>query len=554
MEETKQPFEVAFAATRSGNLFTTHTPVEAGFDRFSPALMKRHVSRYAEERLGIPFSQLMALGRLNPDDDSEPFNMAYLAIRGSGAVNGVSRLHGEVSRRLFGPLFPRWPRPEVPIGHVTNGVHVPTWDSAAADQVWTVAGGKDRWRGDLEELSGALDSVPSADLWKMRAESRAQLINYARTYLARQFAGHGASAEEVELAARIFDPDTLTLGFARRFATYKRPNLLLLDQERLLRILTNRERPVQLVIAGKAHPQDHEGQEMIRQWIQFIRNSPAREHVAFLADYDMQMTEYLIHGVDIWLNTPRRPWEASGTSGMKVLVNGGLNLSELDGWWAEAYSPEVGWAIGDGQEHDSARVWDQRDAEQMYSLLEEEVIPMFYRCDAAGVPVAWVERMRASMARLTPQFSANRVVREYTETHYLERAKAYCERAADAGAAGVDLVRWRRTVEAHWPRLRFGSLNVVSEAGLHVFTAQVYLDELDIEAVRLELFADATHVGGAEIVEMKRGEPLVGASNAHHYAASVPANRPAVDFTPRIVPCHPLVSVPLECGQILWYR
>src|SRR5579864_924138 len=554
MEETKQPFDVAFAVTRSGNLFTTHTPVEAVFDRFSLALMERHVRRYAEERLRIPFSQLMALGRLNPDDDSEPFNMAYLALRGSSAVNGVSRLHGEVSRRIFQALFPRWPQADVPVGHVTNGVHVPTWDSDAADHVWTVAAGKDRWRGDLDELAGALDSVPAADLWKMRTETRRQLVDYVRKYLARQFAGHGASDEEVELACHLFDPDTLTVGFARRFATYKRPNLLLRDRDRLLRLLTNREQPVQLVIAGKAHPQDHEGQEMIRQWIEFIRNSPARQHAVFLADYDMQMTEHLVRGVDVWLNNPRRPWEASGTSGMKVLVNGGLNLSELDGWWAEAYSPEVGWAIGDGREHDSDPAWDYRDAEQMYSLLEEEVIPMFYRRDEAGVPVDWIERMRASMSRLTPQFSANRVVREYTEAHYVARAKAYCERATDAGAAMVDLVRWRRTVEEHWPRLRFGSLDVVSNGGQHVFTAQVYLDELDVEAVRVELFADAGDGGVPEVVEMKRGESLVGASNAHHYAASVPENRPASEFTPRIVPSHPLASVPLECARILWYR
>lgn len=553
MEQTKLPFDVAFAATRSGNLFTTHTPVEAGFDRFSPALMERHVRRYAEQRLGIPFPQLMALGRLNPDDGAEPFNMAYLAIRGSGAVNGVSRLHGEVSRRLFQPLFPRWPHTEVPVGHVTNGVHVPTWDSEAADHVWTAAAGKDRWRGDLDQLEGALDSVAAADLWNMRKAGRRQLIEYIRNYLARQVAGHGASPEEVALAGRVFDPDTLTIGFARRFATYKRPNLLLQDADRLLRILTNRDRPVQLVIAGKAHPQDQAGQEMIRQWIQFIRHTAARFRAVFLADYDMQMTEHLVRGVDVWLNNPRRPWEASGTSGMKVLVNGGLNLSELDGWWAEAYSPEVGWAIGDGQEHDADPAWDQRDAQQMYSLLEQEIIPMFYCRDESGVPLAWIERIRASMSRLTPCFSANRVVREYT-AHYLARAKAYRERSKDAGAAAEDLVKWHRKVEEHWPRLRFGSLEVASAGGQHTFTAQVYLDELDAEAVRVELFAEASPGGAPESVEMKRGEPLVGACNAHHYSVSVPANRPVTEFTPRIVPFHSLASVPLECARILWYR
>lgn len=553
MEEVKQPFDVALAATRFGNLFTTHTPVEAGFDRFSPDLMERHVRRYAQERLGIPFSQLMALGRRNPDDDSEPFNMAYLAIRGSSAVNGVSRLHGEVSRRLFQPLFPRWPEAEVPIGHVTNGVHVPTWDSEAADQVWTVTCGKDRWRGDLEEVAGALDTVSAGDLWKMRSEARGQLVDYVRRYLSRQLAGHGASHEEVDLAAGLFDRDTLTVGFARRFATYKRPNLLLTDPDRLLRILTNRERPLQLVIAGKAHPQDGEGQEMIRQWIQFIRNSPAREHAVFLADYDMQMTENLVRGVDVWLNTPRRPWEASGTSGMKVLVNGGLNLSELDGWWAEAYTPDVGWAIGDGREHDSDPAWDHQEAEQIYSLLENEIIPTFYLRDQAGVPAAWIERVHRSMSRLTPQFSANRAVREYTETHYLARARAYCDRAKAVGEEVKDLVRWRKTIEEHWSRVRFGSLDVASGGGQHVFTAEVYLDELDWEAVHVELFANGTN-GGLEVVQMKRGELLIGASNAYHYAASVPANRPASDFTPRILPFHALASVPLDCARIVWYR
>ncbi|HTR34280.1 MAG TPA: alpha-glucan family phosphorylase [Bryobacteraceae bacterium] len=553
MEENKQPFEVALAATRLGNLFTTHTPVEAGFDRFPPALMERRCRRYAEERLHIPFSQFMALGRLNPDDNIEPFNMAYLAIHGSGAVNGVSRLHGEVSRRLFQPLFPRWPEEELPIGYVTNGVHVPTWDSEAADHVWTAACGQDRWRGDLDEVSTALDAVPAADLWKMRTDSRRQLVAYVRTHLFRQLAGDGASADETGVAARLFDPDTLTIGFARRFATYKRPNLLLYDPDRLLRILTNPERPVQLVIAGKAHPADQQGQDMIRQWIQFIRHTAARQHAIFLADYDMQMTENLVRGVDVWLNTPRRPWEASGTSGMKVLVNGGLNLSELDGWWAEAYAPEVGWAIGDGKEHDSDPAWDRHEAEQLYALLENDVIPMFYNRDPSGIPAAWVERISESMSRLTPQFSANRVVREYVENHYVRRAKAYSERTSSSPAAVEDLVRWRKVVDEHWPRLRFGSLDVSSDGGQHLFKAQVFLDELDSAAVRVELYAEGEG-GRPEVVEMRRGDPLVGAANAHSYCASVAANRPAADYTPRIVPYHPLASVPLECARILWYK
>ena len=553
MEEHQQPFDVALAATRPGNLFTTHTPVAAGFDHFPPALMERRMRRYAEERLGIPFSQLMGMGRLNPDDGSEPFNMAYLAIRSSGAVNGVSRLHGEVSRRLFAPLFPRWPQEEVPIGYVTNGVHVPTWDSAAADRVWTAACGQDRWRGDLEDMSVGLNSAPASELWKMRAEGRRELVDYVRGYLSRQLAGDGAPPKEIEVAGHLFDPDTLTIGFARRFATYKRPNLLLRDPDRLLRILTNAERPVQLVIAGKAHPEDHEGQEMIRQWVQFVRSATARLHAVFLADYDMQMTEHLVRGVDLWLNTPRRPWEASGTSGMKLLVNGGLNFSELDGWWVEAYQSDVGWAIGDGKEHDADPAWDQAEAEQVYSLLENEVIPLFYTRDPSGIPMGWIDRVRQSMSRLTPRFSANRVVREYVQTHYLARAQEYTARSKNNPAAVVDLVRWRKTVESQWHRVRFGSMDVASSDGQHAFHVQVYLDGLDSGDVRVELYADGT-APAPEVTQMQRCEPLVGSSNAFSYCATVPATRPAGDYTPRIVPYHPLASVPLECPHVVWYK
>jgi starch phosphorylase len=345
MQDSGQPFDVALNVTRAGNLFTTHTPVEAGFDRFAPSMMERYLKKYAEDELSISFEQLLALGRRDPQDLSEPFNMAYLAIRGSDAVNGVSKLHGQVSRRIFQVLFPRWPEEEVPVTHVTNGVHMPTWDSAEADRVWELACGKNRWRGTLANMMNDVNAVSDADLWRLRAESRKILVDYVRRLYDRQLAVRGASWEDPSQSASTLDPGILTLGFARRFATYKRPNLLLHDPARLLNILCNPERPVQLVLAGKAHPADAEGQAMIRQWVEFSRRPEARSRVVFLSDYDMLMAEHLVQGVDVWVNTPRRPWEASGTSGMKVLVNGGLNLSELDGWWAEAYSPEVGWAI-----------------------------------------------------------------------------------------------------------------------------------------------------------------------------------------------------------------
>jgi starch phosphorylase len=552
MSDNQQPFDLALTLTRAGNLFTTHTPVEAGFDRFAPELMEKYLKNYAEQGLSISFQDLLALGRRDRNDSSEPFNMAYLATRGSGAVNGVSRLHGEVSRRIFQVLFPRWPQVEVPVTYVTNGVHVPTWDSADADRLWENGCGKERWLGTMEDMCENFCQVSDSDLWQLRTRTLKSLIQYVRKWLQRQLASHGASAEDVAQAGQILDPNTLTLGFARRFATYKRPNLLLYDPERLVRILTNPQRPVQLILAGKAHPEDLAGQAMIQQWVSFVRRPEVRPHAVFLSDYDMLMAERLVQGMDVWINTPRRPWEASGTSGMKVLVNGGLNLSELDGWWAEAYSPEVGWALGDGKEHGDDPAWDAAEAQALYDLLEREVIPTFYARDGRGTPPGWVARMRESMARLTPAFSSNRVVREYAEKHYLPAASAYCERTANGGQLGADLLHWQRELAKHWSKLRFGSVTVDPHIDPYLFQVQVYLDEIEPDAVRVEIYADG-HNGAESFREvMHRSEPLVGSANGFLYVASVPATRPATDYTPRVVPYKYGASVPLEAPFILW--
>jgi glycogen phosphorylase len=553
MQDNKQPFDQAFTITRAGNLFTTHTPVEAGFDRFAPSLMEEYVKRYAEEGLLISFHDLLALGRRDREDSSEPFNMAYLAIRGSAAVNGVSKLHGQVSRRLFQSLFPRWPENEVPVTHVTNGVHTPTWDSAGADRLWETTCGKERWLETLQGMEECFRSVGDPDLWQLRANGRRALVQFVRKRYPRQLARRGASPEKVVQAAQALDNDTLTLGFARRFAPYKRPNLLLRDPSRLLRILTNAERPVQLVLAGKAHPQDVQGQEMLRQWIEFADHPEVWLRVVFLSDYDLLMAEQLVQGVDLWVNTPRRPWEASGTSGMKVLVNGGLNLSELDGWWAEAYSPEVGWAIGDGGEHGDDPSWDSSEAETLYALLEREIIPEFYRRDARGLPRDWVARMRKSMCQLTPVFSANRVVRQYTEQHYLSAASAFRERAANQGVMGAGLLNWQGQLRKHWPALRFGSATVEQKDGQYLFQAQVFLDDLDPEAVTAELYAEGQSGTAPARHPMTRAERLVGSPNAFSYTALIPASRPAADYTPRLIPQYRGAHVPLEAPFILWH-
>jgi starch phosphorylase len=326
------------------------------------------------------------------------------------------------------------------------------------------------------------------------------------------------------------------------------------DKERLIRLLTNQDHPVQLILAGKAHPEDHEGQALIHEWINFIRQPDIRPHVVFLSDYDMLLTEHLVHGVDVWINTPRRPWEASGTSGMKVLVNGGINISELDGWWAEAYTPEVGWALGDGLEHDDDPVWDAVEANELYDLLEREVIPEFYIRDKKDIPTAWVRRMRESMALLTPGFSADRTVREYTEQHYLPAAASYRVRAKDKGTMGENLVKWQHTLEQKWASLRFGELKIETNMHQHIFEVKVFLNDLDLNAVRVELYADGIKDSSPVRQEMKCIKQPTDTDICYVFSIQIPATRPVTDYTVRVIPNYNNVAVPLEANQILWLR
>lgn len=548
MEDHEKPFDLAMSVTRAGNVFTTHTAVTAGFDRFDPNLIRQYLSHYALNELGISVDDLLTMGRQDSSDASEPFNMAYLAVRGSGRVNGVSKLHGQVSRHIFKPLFPRWPQEEIPIGSVTNGIHVPTWDSKTADAVWTTACGKKRWRGD-RPVEKDIRQLTDEQLWQMRTAGRKKLIGQMRKRHACQLAAEGGRSSD---ASGIFDESVLTLGFARRFATYKRPNLLLHDPERLVRLLTNPQHPVQLILAGKAHPKDLPGQTLIKQWKDFIKRPEVQDHVVFLSDYDMMLAQELVQGIDLWINTPRRPWEACGTSGMKILVNGGLNVSELDGWWAEAYSPEVGWAIGDGQEHDEDPAWDATEAEALYSLLEHEVIPEFYEQNEKHVPSKWLGHIRESMARLTAEFSASRAICEYTENYYLPAASGYRKRTAENSKLGENLLNWKQEIDRYWNTVRFGAVKIETHDNQHFFHVQVYLGNLNPDQVSVELYADSIQ-GGEPVREvMTMSASRVDSPGMLTCSAQVSATRPASDYTARIIPRHPNASVPLEAGQILW--
>jgi starch phosphorylase len=550
MERHQQPFSIALRATRAGNLFTTHTPVAAGFDQFPPGLFTQYFGDYAA-RLGVSADELLALGRsgkaAKPDD---PFNMAYLACHGAGAVNGVSRLHSEVSRRIFQPLFPRYPRAEVPVGYVTNGVHMPSWDSAVADTLWSEACGTTPWRGELESVENDFRCVEDRTLWNFRSEGRGKLI----AFLQRRTSGIGSRQAAVLGQPRGLDSGILTLGFARRFTEYKRNNLLLADPQRLTRLLTSRDRPVQLVIAGKAHPRDEAGKRLIRRWAEYIHGNNLRGRVVFVEDYDLVVAAELVQGVDVWINTPRRPWEASGTSGMKVLVNGGLNLSVLDGWWAEAYRPEVGWALGDRLEHADIEEQDARDAEQLYRLLEEEVVPCFYRRDESGLPRDWLALMRESMAQLAGRFSSNRMMREYTENYYAPLAAAYARRVAEGCRLAADIEQWYAKLERQWSRIYFGNVTSESAASGHQFQVQVYLDGLDPDALAVELYADALDEQEPVRVALQRATALEGPGGGYLYTGVAPPERAANAYTPRVVPAHASASVPLEAPLIAWYK
>jgi len=552
MNKFKLTFFEALAATRAGNVFTTHTPVTAGFDAFSPQVLAKYFpgDRGYLASLGISFDELLALGRAPGARGDEPFKPAYLAIRGATRVNGVSALHGETSREVFRSFFPRWPKQEIPIGHVTNGVHIPSWDSAAADDLWTAACGSDRWRRPAAGLDTAIARADDRTLWTVRAQARALLVNRARNRLHRHLSHRGATAEQADIATRVLDPDVLTLGLARRFAEYKRPNLLLRNETALRRLLGDRLRPIQIVVAGKAHPADEGGKALVEAWTHFANDPEVRMRCVFLEDYDLSLAQELVQGVDVWINTPRRPWEACGTSGMKVLVNGGLNLSALDGWWAEAYEPDVGWAIGEpGAPSD-----DDRDAEAVIRTLERDIIPSFYDRDAEGLPRAWLKRVRASLSRLTPRFSANRMLHEYVTGYYHPAEVEVAARLANDGAAARALTAWTRRLATCWSEIRFGLVDVRSGNGEAQISVEIFLNDVAREDVAVELFAEGTGVGSPNKLPMTSAGPLPGTSHGFLFRATVPAGRPISDWTPRVIPASPVAGIPVELPLITWFR
>jgi glycogen phosphorylase len=400
-------------------VFTTHTPVPAGHDRFSAELVEEHLGPL-REGLGLSHHKLMELGRENPDDSCEEFCMTVLGLRFSRRANAVSSLHGEVSRSMWKGLYPGKQEEEIPIGHITNGVHVPSW---LAPQMFRLydrhLGSGWQERGSKASLWDAIENINDAELWETHLSLKSRLLEFVRLRVVEQAERRGESPENLQRLGRMLSPDALTIGFARRFATYKRANLILADIERLASMVNDPKRPVQFVFAGKAHPRDDPGKRLLQQIAEMMRDPQFADKFVFVEDYDINVGRHFVQGVDVWLNNPRRPLEASGTSGQKMVLNGGLNLSVLDGWWAEAYDGLNGFAIGTGKTHSNISLHDARDGEDLYRVLREEVIPLYYQRDRDGLPRGWIKRMKRAIRTLGWRFSADRMVMDYTLKCYV---------------------------------------------------------------------------------------------------------------------------------------
>lgn len=567
MQQHGLSFNEAREAASAGLIFTTHTPVVAGHDAFPAHLIDRYLGDYVLG-LGINREELLALGRENPEDDGEPFGMTVLALRMAAYSNGVSKLHGEISRQMWKGLWPGIAEEEVPIGHVTNGVHLRSWVSDELEAHYDRYIGS-RWRNEPPTTTAweQASRIPAEELWRTHERRRERLVVFARRRLQEQYAHRGVSLAEIERAGTALDPEVLTIGFARRFATYKRATLMLRDPERLIRLLTDPQRPVQFIFAGKAHPRDDAGKELIRQIIAFSRQPVVRNRFIFLEDYDMDIARFLVQGCDVWLNNPRRPEEASGTSGMKAAANGVLNFSTLDGWWAEAWDAcadqpvPVGWAIGRGETYDNWDYQDQVEAEDIYDVLERDIVPTFYARGSERIPRNWVARMHATIENLGPFVSAHRMVRDYVTDFYLPAIARTTTLTSGDLTGARSLAAWRERVEQHWSAVRVDAVenNVPREVRVGepmVARAKVYLGELDPADVAVQMYTGKLNATGEIVCAEATLMQLAGAAGKGAYLfESTPAPWRVSGlhgYTVRVLPAHDNLHCNFLPGLVAW--
>ncbi len=559
MEGNGVTFNEAFDLTSSGNVFTTHTPVPAGHDRFTPQLMLKYFESYFPE-LGLTEEEFLGLGRLDPKNSKETFCMTVLALKSADHSNAVSRLHMKVTWDMWKDLWPDFPIEEVPIQHVTNGIHVPSWISQDVVELFERYVGP-RWRTEptRTDIWTRIMDIPDEEIWRSHERRRERLVSFARKRLGLQLERRGVSDAELHQAQGVLDSKILTIGFARRFATYKRADLIFRDIERLARILTDSERPVQLIIAGKAHPRDTEGKNLIRRIVHFTRREDLRNRIVFIEDYDMCVARYMVQGVDVWLNNPRRPLEASGTSGMKATVNGALNLSVLDGWWDEAYTPEVGWAIGSGEVYDDQGYQDEVESNAIYDILEKEVVPKFYTTGSDHIPRQWTQMMKQSMSRLTPVFNTGRMVNQYFDEHYLPAHERFRLLKADNAKRARELSLWKQKVMQNWKAVKVKSV-VSDETGPfevgHVLavTATLSLGKLSYEDVAVELYAGMVNSRG-DLVEAApiKMDFVENSGKDSVFKGEIPFGRSGrTGYSVRVLPSHPDLIGDHELRLISW--
>ncbi len=561
MQEYKITFAEAREASIASTVFTTHTPVPAGNDYFEPQMMEKYFSKYYNH-IGLNSKDFLALGRQNPENPSESFCMTILALKMSGYHNGVSKLHGKVSRAMWKNVWHGITVDDVPIFSITNGVHAPSWVSR------DMVGLFDRylgpgWREDAEQqfaIWGRIHHIPDEELWRTHERRRERLVAFARNRLRSQLEARGATQTEIAQANEILNPEALTIGFSRRFATYKRATLLLRNPERLFKILSNKEMPLQIIFAGKAHPHDNPGKELIRQIIHFERHPDARRRMVFIEDYDIVVARYLVQGVDIWLNTPMRPMEASGTSGMKATMNGAINVSILDGWWDEAYNSNTGWAIGRGEEYRDEDYQNEVESNALFDLLEKEIIPLFYARTADDLPRQWINKMKTAMRAIGPQYNTNRMVRQYTQEMYLPALNKTLSISANNYERAKKLAAWKQKLRSNWNNIKILDVNIEKHNSYKVgddciIKAFLELGNLQPDDISVEIFFGAIDAKG-EIESPKTSlmEYLKKTDeNTFEFIGKIKLETSGrIGHTVRVIPKHPDIINPFHEGLIHW--
>ncbi len=546
------------------NIFTTHTPVPAGIDVFSNDLVEKYLGNYYRNELKISDKEFYSMGTIYKDRELNVFNMAHLAMNTAGHINGVSMLHSEVSRKMWVSGYKNVPFNEIPIGYVTNGIHIRSHLSKEMEDLFLQYIGEN-WSNNPSsaEIWKRIDKIPDEELWRTHERRRERLVAFARRRLTRQIRERGGSQSEIETASEILDPSALTIGFARRFATYKRATLMFRDIDRLSDILNDKNHPVQFIIAGKAHPKDDEGKKLIQEIFQMAKEERFRRKIVFIENYDMNVAHYLVEGCDIWLNNPRRPLEASGTSGMKVIANGGLNFSILDGWWVEGFDPEVGWKIGNGEEYLDTDYQDEVEARQFYHTLENQIVPLFYSRTEDGLPRGWVTKVKNSMKKLGPIFNTHRMVQEYFEKFYESSMNKRLVLSDKKWEQVKELSAWKEYVKQNWSSIKLEKLHT-DKNGDEVFvgedyrvTAEINLGDLTPKDVEVQIyFGPVDKLNDPHTYSTVVMQPVSQKENEspnYLFAGNINSTKSGHQgYTIRIVPKHPLLINPFELGVIYW--